>query len=309
MTQPSRESGEKIAATPLVRKMAREEGIDLKGIRGSGPQGRITKNDLQSKIGKLKEEKDHEQERDREEEKADKEDSDSSRPESREKLSRIRKITAERMQDSWRQIPHVTQSDQADITALERFRQQEKPAVSKTGGNLTITALLLKFTAYALQRFPRFNATLDAGSQELIRKHEIHIGVAVDTDRGLIVPVIRDVNRKSLAELSLELTETAEKARNKKISPGELQGGTFTLSNLGGIGGTTFTPIIYPPQVAILGISRSSFQPVYVEEELRKRLIMPLSLSYDHRVIDGAEGARFLSWICRALEDPFAMLK
>ena len=213
------------------------------------------------------------------------------------------------MQDSWRQIPHVTQSDQADITALERFRQQEKPAVSKTGGNLTITALLLKFTAYALQRFPRFNATLDAGSQELIRKHEIHIGVAVDTDRGLIVPVIRDVNRKSLAELSLELTETAEKARNKKISPGELQGGTFTLSNLGGIGGTTFTPIIYPPQVAILGISQSRFEPVYVEEELKKRLIMPLSLSYDHRVIDGAEGARFLSWICRALEDPFAMLK
>jgi len=308
----SGESAETIAATPLVKRIAREEGIDLKGISGTGPQGRITRSDLQSVISEKEKDEaqdqgakraDQSDQKDRETERAD------DQRETREKMSTIRRLTAERMQESWQEIPHVTQFDQADITALEEFRQQQKSAIEKAGGKLTVTALLLKFTSFALQRFPRFNASLDEKAREIIYKHGIHIGVAVDTDRGLMVPVIREVNRKSLSDIARELNEIAEKARNKKISPDELQGGTFTVSNLGGIGGTAFTPIVYAPQVAILGVSQSRYQPVYFEEGLQKRLIMPLSLSYDHRVIDGAEGARFLDWICRALENPFAMLQ
>jgi pyruvate dehydrogenase E2 component (dihydrolipoamide acetyltransferase) len=183
----------------------------------------------------------------------------------------------------------------------------QKPAVEKAGGKLTVTAILLKIAGFALQEFPRFNSSIDMRSKEIVFKKYYNIGVAVDTDRGLLVPVVKNVNRKSLTELAVELGELAEKARNKKIAPDELEGGNFVISNLGGIGGTNFTPVIFPPQVAILGVSRAEVQPVYVDGEFIPRTILPLNVSYDHKIIDGADGARFLRWICEALENPLSI--
>lgn len=207
------------------------------------------------------------------------------------------------MTASWQTIPHVFQFDKADVTDLEAFRKKYEKVVEKKGGKLTVTAILLKISAKALEKFPKFNASLDFNNKEIIYKKYIHMGVAVDTERGLLVPVIRDVNKKTITELSVELGEMAEKARNKKIMPDELQGGNFAISNLGGIGGTGFTPIVYRPNVAILGVSRSSTEPVFIDGEFKPRTMLPLSLSYDHRLIDGAEAARFLRWICEALEN------
>lgn len=288
-------AGEDIPASPSVRRLARESGVDLKKVRGTGPGNRITAGDVKSAA---EEKEKGEPGGPAPEEKA-----------TRESMSRIRSLTAGRMKKSWQQIPHVTQFDEADVTRMEEFRQQHKDAYEQRGGKLTITAILLKLTAFALQRFPRFNASIDEEQEEIIYKQTFHIGVAVDTDRGLLVPVVRDVDRKPLDRLAAELTELAEKTQNKKISPDDLQGGTFTISNLGGIGGTAFTPIVYSPQVAILGISRGQYKQIYRKGEFEKRLILPLSLSYDHRVIDGAEGARFLRWICQVLEDPYAILQ
>ena len=208
------------------------------------------------------------------------------------------------MTASWQSIPHVFQFDKADVTAVEEFREKYSKKVEKEGGKLTVTAILLKIVAKALETFPKFNASLDFANKEIIYKKYIHIGVAVDTERGLLVPVIRDADKKTITELSIELGEIAEKARNKKIKPDELQGGNFAISNLGGIGGTNFTPIVYRPNVAILGVSRSEVQPVYTDGEFEPRMMLPLSLSYDHRLIDGAEAARYLRWICEALENP-----
>lgn len=289
-----------IVATPLVRRIAREEEIDLSEVSGSGSHGRITREDIQALI---EEDKNTKQTQDG------KGETDEPHRVTREKMSNIRKLTAERMQESWQKIPQVTQFDEADITSLEEFRQKNKSAIEQQGGKLTLTSLLLKISAFAMQRFPRFNASFDESGPSIIYKHDIHIGVAVDTNRGLMVPVIKNVDRKSLTELSSELTDLSERARNKKIKSEELQGGHFTISNLGGIGGTAFTPIVYSPQVAILGISRGQFKQVYLEEEFRKRLVLPISLSYNHRVIDGAEGATFLRWICEVLEDPYALLQ
>ncbi|MFW5721459.1 MAG: 2-oxo acid dehydrogenase subunit E2, partial [Bacteroidota bacterium] len=198
--------------------------------------------------------------------------------------------------------------DEADITNLEKFRKQNQEKIEKKGGKLTVTALLLKITGLALQKFPQFNASIDFDNMEVIYKHYFNVGVAVDTEQGLLVPVVRDVNKKSLVDLSAELSELASKARNKKIAVEEMQGGNFTISNLGGIGGTAFTPIVYSPQVAILGVSRARYQQVYVNDNFEKRLMIPLSLSYDHRLIDGADGARFLRWTCDVIEDPYAIL-
>ena len=224
-------------------------------------------------------------------------------------MSTIRKITSKNVQQAWQTIPHVTQFDEADITDLENFRKQNQAKMEKEGGKLTVTAILLKIAGFALQKFPRFNASIDAENEKLFTNISTTSVVAVDTPKGLLVPVVRDVNKKSLKELSLELTELAQKARDKKIAPEEMQGGNFTISNLGGIGGTAFTPIVLPPQVAILGVSRAAYKQVFIEDEFKKRLVIPLSLSYDHRVIDGADGARFLRWICEVIEDPYALLQ
>ncbi len=210
------------------------------------------------------------------------------------------------MTSAWLTAPQVTQYDQADITGVEAFRQQFNETAEKAD-KLTMTAILAKVVAHALRAFPQFNSSLDAAKQELILKAYVHIGVAVDTPRGLLVPVLRDVDGKGLAVLATELNATAGKTRDGKIAPADLEGGTFTISNLGGIGGVAFSPIVYTPQVAILGVSQSSMQPVWDGREFQPRLILPLSLSYDHRVIDGADGARFLRWICRALEQPLLL--
>jgi pyruvate dehydrogenase E2 component (dihydrolipoamide acetyltransferase) len=226
----------------------------------------------------------------------------------RQSLSNVRRATATQMGRAWT-IPHVTQFDRADITELEKLRKQFGPRAEKAGGKLTPTALLIKAVVGALRRFPQFNSSLDLPNEELILKKFINIGIAVDTDRGLLVPVIRDADKKGAIGLAVELTEMAERARNRKTGLDEMSGGTFTITNLGGIGGTNFTPIINTPEVAILGVARATMEPVWNGEtsEFEPRLLMPLALSYDHRVIDGADGARFLRFVCELLEDPFLL--
>jgi pyruvate dehydrogenase E2 component (dihydrolipoamide acetyltransferase) len=210
------------------------------------------------------------------------------------------------MDRAWSTIPHVTQFDKADVTELEQLRRRFGQKVEQAGGKLTITAILLKVAAAALKEFSQFNASLNLAQQEIVYKHYYHIGVAVDTDRGLLVPVIRDVDQKNIMELAVELGEVAQKARDRKLALEDMQGGTFTITNLGGIGGTNFTPIVNAPEVAILGVARGRKEPVFnADGQFEPRLMLPLSLSYDHRLIDGADGARFLRWIVEYLEQPF----
>lgn len=227
---------------------------------------------------------------------------------SREGMSRIRRRTAERLSEAWTTIPHVTQNDKADITELEVFRKKFGPEAAKRGGKLTATAILVKVLALGLERFPEFNASIDVANNEFIYKKYFNVGVAVDTDRGLLVPVIKDVDKKDLVDISVELGELSERARTRKTTLEEMQGGCITITNLGGIGGVHFTPIVNPPEVAILGVSRATLEPVYIEGELAPRMLMPLSLSYDHRVIDGANAARFTRWVCEVLEAPLTLL-
>ncbi len=205
-------------------------------------------------------------------------------------------------------MPHVTQFDEADITELEEFRKQLNEENQKQGIRVTVLVFLMKALVSALKEFPRFNSSLDHSGENLVLKQFINIGVAMDTPDGLVVPVIRDCDRKTLTELALELTETSKRARDKKLSPGDMQGGCITISSLGGIGGTAFTPIVNAPEVAILGVSRSAIKPVYQDGEFVPRLILPLSLSYDHRVIDGADGARFTSYLSKVLSDTRRLL-
>lgn len=292
-----------IPAAPSVRRLARELEVDLRKVEGTGPGSRITSGDVERSARKNRAQD--------EKQPADLPDFSHWGHTSSKPLTTIREITARNVSQSWSAIPHVTQFDEADITLIEKFRNNFATEVEKSGGKLTLTAILLKIAGFALQKFPRFNSSIDTKNNEIVYKHYYNIGVAADTPQGLLVPVVNDVNTKSLQELSVEIGELAQKARDKKLSPEEMQGGNFTISNLGSIGGTAFTPIILPPQVAILGLSRASYKPVYNEEDDQpeKRLILPLSLSYDHRVIDGADGVRFLRWICDVLEEPYALLK
>jgi pyruvate dehydrogenase E2 component (dihydrolipoamide acetyltransferase) len=225
-------------------------------------------------------------------------------PVERQKLDAIRRQTARQMSLAWSQIPHVTQHDLADITALDAFRKQQEGK----GPKLTVTAFALKAVSIVLQQFPTFNASLDLAAGQLVLKRYYHIGIAVDTDHGLLVPVLRDVDKKSVLSMAKELAEVAERGRQRKVQLEEMKGGTFTISNLGGIGGTAFTPIINYPEVAILGLSRARLQPVVREGQVVPRLLLPLSLSYDHRVIDGALAARFTRRLAEMLEDPLQMV-
>jgi pyruvate dehydrogenase E2 component (dihydrolipoamide acetyltransferase) len=285
-----------VPASPATRWLARKLGVDLGQVRGSGPKGRILEEDVKAaqpgvgtisvgpgvqgpplppfeKFGEVV----------------------------REPLSNVRKLTAQKMAIAWALVPHVTQHDQADITDLEAFRKQQDAKNVK----LTVLAFVLKACAVALRQFPTFNSSLDLANNQLVLKKYIHIGVAVDTKGGLLVPVLRDVDRKSIQELALELTEAGEKARTGKA---DMSGGTFTITNLGGIGGTSFTPIVNYPEVAILGLSRSKLQPVIRDGQVVPRLLLPLSLSYDHRVIDGADAARFTRRVAEMLENPWMMV-
>ena len=291
-----------IPAAPSVRRLAREIGVDIAGAQGTGPGGRIRDEDVKALSRRLHETRAS---------------GAGSAPETPlpdfsrwgeievEPFSNVRRITAQRMAAAWSAIPHVTQFDQADITALEAWRKGYAPQVEKAGAKLTPTAVLLKVAASALRAFPTFNASIDMAGEQIVFKNYVHIGVAVDTPRGLLVPVIRDVDQKSVTAISLELGEMAERTRTGKVAVADLEGGTFTVSNLGGLGGTAFTPIVNSPEAAILGAARSRTEPVYVDGDLQPRLILPLSLSYDHRLIDGADGVRFLRHLCQGLENPF----
>jgi len=225
----------------------------------------------------------------------------------RKPMSGIRRKTAEHLSHAWNAIAHVTQFDKADITALEQVRKKYRPEVEKAGGNLTVTAVAVKVIASALKAFPQFNATVDAAGEAIVYKKYIHVGIAVDTENGLLVPVIRDADRKNLIQLSVEIQQLAEKAKARKLTLDEMSGGSMSISNLGGIGGTAFTPIVNWPEVAILGISRGTFEPVWNGTTFEPRQMLPLSLSYDHRLIDGADAIRFLRWVAEALENPFAL--
>ena len=225
-------------------------------------------------------------------------------PIERQALDPTRRRTAEQVSLAWRLIPHVTQHDQADVTDLEAFRREQDAA----GPKLTMTAFALKAAASTLKQFPQFNSSIDAAAGQLVLKRYYHVGVAVDTERGLLVPVLRNVDQKSVRELAGELADLAERARGRKLSVEEMRGGTFTITNLGGIGGTGFSPIVNYPEVAILGLSRARLQPVVRNHEIVPRLVLPLSLSYDHRVIDGADAARFARRVAEMLENPLQML-
>ena len=308
--QYKNELPEKIApASPSVRRFAREIGVDIHQVSGSGPGGRISIEDVKAFAKNLNE-------------KLSKSGSGavigvSAEPlpdftkwgeVEREKMSNIRKKTAEHLSYAWSVIPHVTQFEKADITELEKIRKQFKGLVEAAGAKLTPTAILLKVVAAALKQFPQFNASIDMDKKEVIYKKYYNVGVAVDTDRGLLVPVIRDVDKKNIVQLSIELGEMAKKARDKKLGLDDMQGGNFSISNLGGIGGTYFTPIVNSPEVAILGVSKGNYEPVYQDGQFVPRLMMPLSLSYDHRIIDGADAIRFLRWVVDALENPFKLI-
>jgi pyruvate dehydrogenase E2 component (dihydrolipoamide acetyltransferase) len=304
------EHREPVPAAPHTRRLAREVGVDIYEVQGSGPGGRISEDDVKAhakarlaslasaaqappraghfiapklpdfaKWGKIE----------------------------RVSMRGVRRKTAEHLAESWNTIPHVTQHDRADITELEQLRARFAPKAEQAGGKMTVTAIALKVCAAALKVFPQFNATIDMEKEEIIYKQYIHIGVAADTDRGLLVPVIRDVDKKNIVELAVELSQLSRKARDKKITIADMEGGTFTITNLGGIGGTAFTPIVNHPEVAILGLSRSRTEPEWIGGKFEPRLILPLSLSYDHRLIDGADAARFLRWIAEAFEQPFLL--
>jgi len=291
-----------VPAAPTVRRFAREIGIEISQVPGSGPGGRISKDDVKTFAKQLNTSRG----------------SASGIPAvqvqplpdfskfgdiERKAMNNIGKKTAQHMSHCWNTIPHVTQFDKADITDLEKLRKRYSTKERK----LTVTPFLLKVMASALKNFPQFNASIDTAANEIIYKKYCHIGVAVDTERGLLVPIIRDVDQKSINEIADELNAMAERARNKKTGLDELQGGSMTLTNLGGIGGTSFTPIVNSPEVAILGISRGAWEPVYENNQFISRFRLPFSLSYDHRIINGADGARFLRWICEAIEQPFLM--
>ena len=289
-----------VPAAPIVKRIAREMGIDLSHIRGSGPDGRITIEDVQSfaarrggaapagaglplpdfsKWGGV-------------EAKA---------------MTNVRRITAQHLTHAWTTIPQVTQFDKADITRLEDLRKRYAPRVEEAGGKLTMTAILVKVLAAALEKFPQFSASVDSQKNEIIYKHYSHVGVAVDTEFGLIVPVIRDANKKNVREIAVELADLSDRARKRKLEIEEMEGGSISISNLGGIGGTAFSPIVNWPEVAILGVSRSAMEQVWMFNRFEARLMLPLSLSYDHRVIDGADAARFLRFVCESLEEPFLL--
>jgi pyruvate dehydrogenase E2 component (dihydrolipoamide acetyltransferase) len=294
-------------AAPSVRRMARELGINIDQVGGSGPHGRISVDDVKAQAKRLvaggagggngamaAAEPLPDFTRWGEVE--------------RQPMKAVRRKTAQHVALAWTTIPHVTQHDVADITGLEELRKRHGAHAERAGGSLTITAIAAKVVATALRVFPQFNVSIDMAASELVYKKYVNIGIAVDTDHGLLVPVIRDVDTKNILQISVELVQLSEKARTRKIALDEMQGGCFSISNLGGIGGTSFTPIVNAPEVAILGISRARMEPVYNHAGgLAPRLMLPLSLSYDHRAIDGAAGARFLRWIVEALEQPFLL--
>jgi pyruvate dehydrogenase E2 component (dihydrolipoamide acetyltransferase) len=303
-----RSAGPAAAASPAVRRLAREIGVDVNEVQGTGPDARISLEDVKEharrilssvgaagtagtaaratrplpdfqKWGEIE----------------------------RQPWTNIRRSTAERLSHAWTTIPHVTQFDKADVSSLEKLRKEYKDQVAAAGGNLTITAMLVMVLATAVKKFPQFNASLDGERGEIVYKKYVNVGVAVDTEHGLLVPVIRNADAKNLTEIAVELHNAGQRARDRKLSLEDMSGGGITISNLGGIGGTYFTPIVNWPEVAILGVSRGKTEPVWKDGKWEPRQMLPLSLSYDHRVIDGADAMRFLRWVVEAIEQPFLL--
>jgi len=303
------ERGEPIPAAPHVRRLAREIGIDIHAVKGTGPGGRISEADVKAHSKALLAAVAAAAQAPRGPQFAEPELPDFTKWGKVERVSirGIRRKTAEHLWQAWTTVPHVTQHDKADITELEQLRARFAPKAQEAGGKMTVTAIALKVCSSALKIFPQFNASIDLAKDDIVYKQYINIGVAVDTDRGLLVPVIRDVDKKNIVELAAELTQLSQKAKDKKLTLAEMEGGTFTITNLGGIGGTGFSPIVNYPEVAILGLSRSSTEPIWINNKFEPRLVLPLSLSYDHRLIDGADAARFLRWIAEAFEQPFLL--
>jgi len=304
------ENREAIPAAPHVRRFAREIGVDIYEVKGTGPGGRISEDDVKLFAkGLLSAAATAAQAPPRAGHFAQPQLPDFAKYGKVERVSMrgVRRKTAEHLAEAWNTIPHVTQHDRADITELEQLRARFAPKAEEAGGKMTVTAIALKVCAAALKVFPQFNASIDIEKEEIVYKQYINIGVAADTDRGLLVPVIRDVEKKNIVELAVELSQLSKKAREKKLTPADMEGGTFTITNLGGIGGIGFTPIVNHPEVAILGLSRSRMEPEWINGKFEPRLILPLSLSYDHRLIDGADAARFLRWIAEAFEQPFLL--
>jgi pyruvate dehydrogenase E2 component (dihydrolipoamide acetyltransferase) len=303
-------------ASPSVRRLAREIGVDVNEVRGSGPGGRISDEDVKEHARRIL----------------------SSVPSTalgagggvlarpagapaslplpdfekwgpveRQPMSNIRRKTAEHLSHAWNTIPHVTQFDKADITPMEELRSKFRKQVEQAGGNLTVTAVLVKVLAAAVKQFPQFNSSLDVENGAIVYKKYINVGVAVDTEFGLLVPVIRNADQKNITQIAVELHQLSERARAKKLTLDEMSGGGISISNLGGIGGTYFTPIVNWPEVAILGVSRGIIESVWRDDKFEPRQLLPLSLSYDHRVIDGADAMRFLRWVVQAIEQPFLL--
>jgi pyruvate dehydrogenase E2 component (dihydrolipoamide acetyltransferase) len=307
---PARADGRAAPASPAVRRLAREIGVNINDVEGTGPNGRITQEDVKeharrilssvgsagaalpgvaaravrqlpdfAKFGAVE----------------------------RQAWTNIRRVTSEHLSYAWNTIPHVTQFDKADVTELEALRKRHKEQVAKAGGNLTVTAMLVRVLATAVRKFPQFNASIDTERGEIVYKKYVNVGVAVDTDRGLLVPVIRNADEKNITQIAVELNQLAERARDRKLTADDMSGGSITVSNLGGIGGTYFTPIVNWPEVAILGVSRGAIEPVWKDGRFEPVQRLPLSLSYDHRVIDGADAMRFLRWVVEAIEQPFLL--
>jgi len=304
---PRRLAGTALAA-PSVRRLAGELGVSIEEIAGSGAHGRITAEDVRAFAEQRAAKPASETAPVFEEQPTVGVEHDRWGSIERQPMNAIRRKTAMHMTNAWQNIPHVTHFDLADITAIESFRQRYARQAEARGGKLTVTAIVVKILGAALRRFPRFNAAVDMENQEIVLKKYVNIGVAVDTENGLLVPVVRDADRKTLLELSVEIPVLAEKARARRLSLDEMAGGTFTVTNLGGLGGTNFTPIVNAPEVAILGMSRARIEPVFTNGAFAPRTMLPLALSYDHRVIDGADAARFLRWVAEAIEQPLALM-
>ena len=300
--RPAPSGGRTVLAAPSVRRLAREFGVEIGDVPGSAARGRVVADDIKAYAKRALQ-----QVRQGRVPATEPELPDFSKwgTVKRTRMRSVRRATARHMSTAWRTVPHVTQHDRADLTRFESTRQQLKKESPDTP--LTVTAFTVKVLAAALKEFPEFNASIDVANDEVVYKQYINIGVAVDTDRGLLVPVVQHADEKTLVQVSEEISALAEKARSKAATLDDLQGGTFTLTNLGGLGGTSFTPIINYPEVAILGLSRSSYEPVLVDQAFEPRLMMPLSLSYDHRLIDGADAVRFLRWVAVRLEQPLRL--
>ena len=296
--------GRPIPATPAVRRLAREIGVAIDAVTGTGPGGRILLDDVKATAKRLLQTPaaagpapaapplpDFAQ----------------WGPIERAALNAVRRTSAAHLTSVWQTVPAVTQQDKADVTELERLRKHYGPRVEAAGGKLTVTAILVKVVAAALKVFPQFNASIDLPRSEVVYKRYYHVGIAVDTEHGLLVPVIRDADQMNIVAIARALGNLSARARGRKLTLAEMQGGTFTISNLGGIGGSHFTPIINAPEAAILGVSRAAWEPVWQDGAFAPRLRLPLSLTYDHRLIDGADGIRFLRWVAEALEQPLLL--